>query len=117
MIRCEHDHNGCEICAKYHKCNLYKPCSHQLYNIKRELKWDIDYLKEIEQAINHYITVIYQYDHHQLPSSVMQRLNIGKIQNRLQNLRKEKTEIMKQIEHLRIREKNITQILERREKT
>lgn len=114
MIRC--DYVKCENCNVFDVCNLHQTTTSQLTMIRKELNWKVNRLKEINQGISHFKTMLLQFKRKELPDFIMQHTSETLIAESLNLLYSEKQTLQAEIKENQIMEKNIIKILKRRQK-
>lgn len=115
MIRC--DFETCTMeCKYYRSCNLHQPITSQLLYVRKELNWLSNHLREVNEGINHFNTMLIQYERGNLSEFIVDHISRNTIENLLSDLHSEKRETISQIREYQIKENNMVKILNRRQR-
>lgn len=112
-IKCNFEKCSVE-CKFFSMCNLHEPTTFDLLLIKRELSWKVNRLNEVNRGINHFNSLLLQYNHNQLSDFITKHFSKRIVETKLQKLYAERNELTKEIKNYQTMERNINKILAKR---
>ena len=111
MIRCNYSSCTSE-CKYYAQCNLHEPASSPLINIQKEIGFNLNKLRSIDDSLKLFITTTRDIKQGKYPDNIKKPSDVYYgLQG--SSLLEEKAELREIIKELRRREKNIEYICNR----